>query len=806
MATVPIRTNRSRMPSLPRIRGAGEVSADDIGGGAARQMNRFGEAVQGVGDAAMRFGLDLERKQEEAKSNLEETAYIERVAADQNRISLLKGPDAFEARKLVEESQKRNREIALKNLESPMAKEMFERAVHGFDRDARMKADAFVVEETERTRIVSLDEKNGEYQALMAADPGDRNNFYRALTLGRDNIAKKYQGEPEELVRNEQRKYGALVVERYADALAKTPGYGPEAALAFLETGVKDEFRDDKFLLAQFNRLKPKYLQETNRKLQEALERDMQIALARGASEQDLMLLGVAMHGHMPKLAMINTAKKSGVSDKEAREFADGQYMTDAMEKSVLSIVGEAYQGKGALTQREADTVRLRLAAEAGVAPELAERIIAMPRVKLAARNRNDVRSGFDEFSGIRKAIAEAGGDIQGTDLWNGLSEQRQTLVLAMQERMERGGNIDELAQAKLFGQWQARRDSDAGEFYQWLNDDARLMMASIAFADKPEMMQALLASQPIDPESVPSRAMLSMEAGNMMAGTGALGKELDARITRSVDGFMVSAKKPERDAVKTQIREKVVGDLLHAAKIHKTGIGGLSPLVRNEIINDGMLRYMPPNTFVPGYGDPVYGQSLTAGQREESRIDPASLPVAERSNLTAPGGIVTRAASPLPGDAGALVRMETDVDLLRTPDQVRARIQNVYGLRNDLIISQQLDAGVFVVIPPQGRGMLVARDGSVVGDVPEATAAAMRPAPGGAVDTLAATVMDSVDTLGRMYYPGAPDTEWADKEREAQNARALNALGDARAYAATDNGINVRANVSGRTFSGEGR
>ena len=762
MAIIQETPGRSRMPNIPNIRvgGGSMITAEDLGSKSYQSWMRLGQSIQGAGQAQQEWAIKKYNEEAETDALLSMNSDMEAIDKERTRLLTLTGSKANEAPQLLEEFTKKRADVTMGVLKTPLAKDIYDRRMLDFNRQNAVKIDENVVKEQERSRKTAI-KANINTMIEDASMPGG-NSFAGAMYKITALNTELNAGEPPEVIARDNQRLAMSAIQRKAAALSNQGG--SLAALAFLNSGVDSEL--NKGLLSggstrrdtettgetpestdseipsaiqlQFSALRKQYMEQASKEQQDALERGIDVALANGADSLDLTMTLAADYGQIPKETLTKLLKNAGVSEKEAAEFADGQFLTDQMELSGMNIIREAYQGKKILPSEDAQDLKLRLVAEAGWAPEIAERVVTMPRIQKMAKNANEVQSGLDAYAEIRKAVADSNGNIQGTELWNSLSPERQTFSLAMQEQMARQVDIDDLAPSMLYGVLKSRRNADAGQFYQWMNNEPRMMQLATTFRDKPELLQSLMSGQPIDPEKIPSTAALSLEVGELMAGENALGKKIKGRVGNSVDALMVNAQKPERDTMKAQLSMGIASDLMNAVKAHKTSIDGLSPVERDRIINDGLLRYSAPDVFnrlssggIATFKSPVYGNTLNPAERSISKIEASSLPAGERVNMTAPAGNVSMSRSVFPDDAGAMVRVEYDIDLLNTPSPVRGRIQHSYGLRNDLTITQQLDSGVFVVVPPVGGGMVIRRDGSVVNEVPETKAAGMRPGAG---------------------------------------------------------------------------
>lgn len=277
MATIKTSTDRSRFAGQPRARGNRHVSAQDLSA-MPPGVGQLGDALQRAGSVGSRIATEIDVKQQQSAFNTEYSAYLERMGQEQNRIFQRTGRESFSAGKDVEEAQRVYGETALKNLDSsPMAKEMFERERLTFDRNSRLKADEFVVQQTNAVNNTAMEGKRGQYLNQIALNPTDNELFAGLVKSAKEDIEFQFQGQPDEFITLEQQKYASLAIEKRAEALAGDEKYGPAAAIAFINSGVEVDLEDETLKL-KLGELRKKYQKA-------AIETEQKAAIDIGTKE-----------------------------------------------------------------------------------------------------------------------------------------------------------------------------------------------------------------------------------------------------------------------------------------------------------------------------------------------------------------------------------------------------------------------------------------------------------------------------------------------------------------------------------------
>lgn len=218
--------------------GAVKTNPDDWGAADARNLIRLGNAGQAAGREVMRYGIQVYNEQVQASKDEIFLAGYDKTESYKKMEYQKQGQDALDVEDNIKAFMANTGSELEAKLDKPAAKELFRKEWARYTSRSASESADYVIGESKRWQDANLNAKN----EMILRDIQDHPGYLPArLPEIMNNVAQRYQGMGDTVIRNEQEKAAFTVISKSAESLLAMTA-DPNEAFALLNDPTVQEY------------------------------------------------------------------------------------------------------------------------------------------------------------------------------------------------------------------------------------------------------------------------------------------------------------------------------------------------------------------------------------------------------------------------------------------------------------------------------------------------------------------------------------------------------------------------------------
>lgn len=694
---IPGTPSPGRMNNIGGVQlGVGNISADDIGGAAVRQLGEFGRALTQFGTDGMHVAIQKMNKQAEgdAFAAINEAQGI--GSSFRREAEQAKGDTAREAYDNYEQKYGQERARIRDSLTTNTAKEIFDRSMRSFDFNSRDTLQRHVSREIEAYNTQAKKASFTTFIQDAAAQPYNIGYIGRVMDTDMpERIRDIYSGAPQEFIDLEIENARMGLIEDATNNIISGGGKALEA-VAFLNTGIGNSLKSEG-ALAKFKNLKTKYqLATLDDAEKEIIDRYAQEGVRRVAAGEDAsevyrsMLMNPDLSGEQADKAFARINRMAELENREeARRESALAKEEKAAEKRTIRDQRVALREKISARIKGGESID-EIEADILSDPDLAEEVRKSSADLFRAKDREQkakkVSDELDRDAELDAELKEAGFHAQNMKSFNVLSTEEQNKWIKRGNTRLTEAKTKKDPNLNLYLDLNALTDEEL--VTRWNDTDARdADLDALGGFDSQWGKEQLkrVTDMQAGGGNVNPKIQGIDDAMNIMR------REINAHINDTGRTF---SNKEKREAFVSRSLNSFVRKSDDYMREHKLTHRDQIPLRdRDRMRAEVMVSYYvntPGRIYGTNETQMTLAEADVAGQSVEGRrVVPQSLPRDLRRNYV--GGDVR--ITPM-GDINAVVA--SDVPIEQAPPMVVAATHNVGG---DAVITRELTTGDWIVV-----------------------------------------------------------------------------------------------------------